>query len=266
MLVTPHNGELFLVAQNDHGILTGDLAETWGNAEFEALQPTGAMVTAARMHDIGWVAPDAEPLLNSETRRPTHVTEVDLNAHQGFYAEGVATVLAEDRYAGLLVGLHWTGLYRGRWGLGPAFDPERSRAAGLDRVVEEQEASWIGLRHQLIEQQSDRRRSVFEQRLWWNYDLLQALDLMSIFLCTAFAGTEMGVPAVPAAGGESRDVALVALDDETARFDPYPFATDRLELSISGRWIPDRDYDEQADLRAVVEAAEPVTRSWSIVP
>lgn len=267
MFVSSKDDQLLLVTQEDHAVLSGELAAHWGNDIFEPVQPHESMLTAARQHDVGWLEPDSVPLLDHTTGKPVHVTDVDLTAHQRFYAKGVAEVSAFDPYAGLVVSLHWTGLYRGRWGLGPSFDPARARAANLDRVVEDQEISWIKVREELRQRAEDGRRSHFEQRLWANYDLLQAFDLISIFLCTSFGGEEQTIPAVPRGPWQPSEAIVLRADtDRTVTVRPFPFDQPGLAVGVRGRWIADRRYATESELHETFVAAEPVQIEWRLEP
>ena len=117
MIITARNGSLFMVDQNEHGRLAGELCERWGNDDFAVPHPERGTRLAASMHDDGWRASDDAVRFNAKAGRPMHFLEIDLPDHVDLYRRGVEHALAADPYAGLLVSMHWTGLYRSRWGV-----------------------------------------------------------------------------------------------------------------------------------------------------
>lgn len=184
MIIRQRGDGLVLIEQNEHGRLAGELARAWGNGRFAAPTPLESVVTACARHDEGWRAGDAEPLFNAAEARPLHFTEIGLADHIALYREGVQTVAALDAYAGLMAGMHWTGLYNGRWGLPPR--PRESAEQNpredelRDAVVVEEERRWAAVKRTLIDHRE--RRAVWEAWLWHNYELLQAIDLLSLYV------------------------------------------------------------------------------------
>jgi len=279
MVLSRRNGGLRLIEQNEHGRVCGELCAHWGNAAFARPARPGSARIAAAMHDDGWREADAEPLFNADHGRPLSFLEIEMSEHVPLYRRGVERVARLDAYAGLLVSMHWTGLYRGRWGLqsGGVF---RSAGSGgeeslQDRAVAEQERSWIERKRDLMSQEP---RADFEIGLWHNYDVLQALDLLSLYACTAdlapaaVAGTERltdvlkeieappgprVIGSVPARPGAMRvDLVLTPLGDDAVVVDPYPFDQDNLELALSALTIPDRRYESADAMRAALAEAD----------
>ena len=46
--------EFFLITQDDHAHLAGELAKRFGNDRFTAPQPRESALTGVRLHDAGW--------------------------------------------------------------------------------------------------------------------------------------------------------------------------------------------------------------------
>jgi hypothetical protein len=97
--------EYFLIAQNDHAILAGQLAEHFGNHRFSQPEPRESVLTGVRMHDAGWPLHDDEPTLNKQ-HRPLDVFEVPRSIGLKVWAASADRAAAVDPYAGLLVSLH----------------------------------------------------------------------------------------------------------------------------------------------------------------
>ena len=284
MLIRRRDDELLLFQQVDHGTLTGEFVDLWGNDKFTLPKPLDQVRTAATYHDEGWRLPDSEVAFNEAEGRPLSFAEIDQRAHIPLYQRGVDEVLRRDEYAGLLVSTHWTGLYRGRWGLQPMpinwATSSRTPIEQLqDEAVAEQEHRWVDLKRQLV---GNGFRSDFEANLWYNFDLLQAWDLLSIYVCMNVhtpapegdqaqllgltlrsLDQEPGariIPNVPTAiGGERVDLELRAVEPGVIVVDPYPFDENEVELSIVATSIADRRYASQEDARSAVEKGEKLT-------
>lgn len=268
MIISEKGSTLVLVRQEDHGELAGELVRHWGNELFEAPQPRESAYFAARHHDRGWRSPDQGPLFDEEGQGPRNFLNLDFREHVRFYEDGVQQVIDEDPYAGLLVSMHWTGLYRGRWGmqgwLAPIHDEQK---AFLDEVVDGQERRWIELK-KLIWDRPQGSRPEFEARLWYNYQLLQCWDLLSLYVSRQkYLNEPYTLGPVPLRlGGESRKLVLQPREDGQVALDPYPFDTPGLVCSVVGREIPKRAYGSAEEVRAALEQAEEVVLRCTFVP
>jgi hypothetical protein len=279
MIITRRNGSLFLVDQNEHARLARDLCEHWGNERFAAPSPRDGALVAASLHDEGWRAADEEVRFNAEAGRPLHFLEIDIADHIAFYRRGVEAAIARDAYGGLLVSMHWTGLYRSRWGAqdGAIFVQEDTPVARLqNQCVAAEEQRWIELKRPLV---VGRRRSDFEAELWHNYELLQAHDVLSLYVCTGVfrpaddervavtstlkaldqtPGARVIAAVPPRTGSDRVDLRLTPVEAGVVTVDPYPFDEDALRVSAIARVIPDLQYASAQDARAAVAAAESV--------
>ncbi len=238
MIVVPTGAEAEIVTQVDHAVISGDLAAAWA----PPLHPS--LVTAARLHDVGWEEWERRPQPNPATGRPCNFLDVDVTEHLRFYRAGVQAVLAEDRGAGLLVSKHAAGIYTGRYGTQPALRLTRApEAQGLvDAFVAEQEALHDG------------------QVEWDDYVLLQVFDRLSLWLCRGDpAGQGRMEIALPGDG-----VLVVEPTAAGARLAPFPFAGDRLEIGVPVRTLP---LDSWTDAAALVDAfwAAPVVRRTAVL-
>src|SRR5690606_34949016 len=97
----------------------------------------------------------------------------------------------------------------------------------VDRFCDEEEARQAALAREL---------GVPDRERWTNYALLQVADLLSLHCALApldAGGADAGMTAedVPTADGGRCRVALEAVGPWRLRFDPYPFASDPLELT-----------------------------------
>ncbi|WP_028935760.1 DUF3891 family protein [Pseudonocardia spinosispora] len=280
MLITRRGADLVLVDQNEHGRLAGDLTLRWGNPDFDAPTRRDQVRLATARHDDGWLEADAEPLYNAEARRPLHFLEIPLEEHLPLYQRGVDRIYQEDPYAGLLVSMHWTGLYRNRWGLqegGVGIAPTRTPLDEIrEKHVAEEERRWTETKKSLV---TDGIRSDFEARLWHHYDLLQIWDLFSLYVSLAditpadtapvpLARTLKSVDQTPGPRviqrapsgvcGSRADIVLTPIRPGVVTVDPFPFDSD-VVASLDARVIPDRAYGDRTDVDTALADAERTT-------
>jgi Protein of unknown function (DUF3891) len=274
VLVTRRQGELWLITHPEHGRVAGELCRRWGNERFEPPAQHAALLTAATHHDDGWYELDGRPSFNTEEARPAHFLELPLEVTVPPYRRGVDSVYTRDGHAGALVSMHWAGLYHTRFGLHGGEPVGHPLAV---EVVAEQDHRRIAA----LREAWDGRglRSEFEHQTWYAYELLQALDLMSLAL--GLIDTEqaaMGdpvpvpstlarieqppgarsIPAVPVApGGPYVELTLRIGSPGIVVIDPYPFSEPSFELEVSAHRLPDHRYDSAEEAAGAYHAAEP---------
>jgi hypothetical protein len=264
VLVTRRGGRLALVTQPDHAAIAGTLARYWGNAEFATPLAREALICAAEHHDDGWLELDSRPMFNHQQRRPAHFVELALTDTVGPYTRGVESVYARDQHAGVLVSMHFSGFYTSRWGVDGGAPSENPLA--LD-VVATQEARWVPALREAWGYRG--RRSEFDAHNWHAYEILQAVDLLSLALClmdveqappsapidvanslatidqTAGPRLITGVPAAP--GGPYATLDATVAEAGAVQVEPYPFSEPEFELLIVVRELEDREYEGPED-------------------
>jgi len=270
MIVRPQDGELILIKQVDHSLLSGEFARHWGNEMFARAEPFESVVLASARHDEGWREEDDKPLYDAATKRPVHFRTIDVRAHVPLYRQGIERIIALDPYAGLLVSMHGTGIYQGRYGAGPIRMQTQTEDVRplMEAFVAEQEIRQAGLKRHLW--QPPRRRSSFERQVWTHFEWLQVWDLLSLFVCLSDLdrpGAEERLAPVPVAvGGRDVEMEVRAMGERRVTVAPYPFDVPVLDAAVPARAIPDRDYAGQEDLRAAVRQGRDVTIRCRIVP
>ncbi|MGO9882214.1 MAG: DUF3891 family protein [Solirubrobacteraceae bacterium] len=267
MLVIRRDGRLVLVTQPEHAAVAGTLARHWGSRQFTTPVAHEALICAAEHHDDGWFELDGRPMFNHQQQRPAHFIELPLTDTAAPYARGVESVYERDQHAGVLVSMHFSGFYTSRWGVDGG--PPSDNPLALD-VVATQEARWMRALRDVWGYRG--RRSEFEANNWHAYEILQAVDLMSLALCLMdverpsaehpvdvanslasidqVAGPRLitGVPGAP--GGPYATLQLTVTAPGALKVEPFPFAEPELALLIAVRELEDRRYagpDEAAD-------------------
>jgi hypothetical protein len=244
-------GGLLVIGQTDHSRLVGQLAAHWGNATFAPLKPYESMVRAATFHDYGWLRYETSPLLDPQTGEPYSFLKVPLTAARLEAYQWSLDWMAEiDRYAGLIVSMHRTGLWRGRYGAitHPGMYSLKHPSPEIEALIERNEA-W-----------QERERALHDpDNVWTNYHLLQVWDLLGLYFCCQAPYDEYVEP-VPtgypspaaagvAAGGSNGGVRLTLRPTGPRRvaFEPYPFDRRPCRIQLACRRLPQASF---ADLEA----------------
>ena len=253
-----------MIGQPAHAWVSGQLARAWGNAAFPAPVPREPFCLAAEQHDVGWAdadlaptaGPDGLPLSFMQQPRPAHVA---------IWRGAAGRLLAQSRYAALLVSLHGTSLYER---VDATAEPPDVAAAIHDYLAGER-ALQSALAAGLDPTEVDRNRR-----------LLLALDRLSLMLCHGRGTTLDDVPGArgpatirvePAAEGAAdpaaRDDRAVPPDAPTARFalEPWPFAAAAVVVGCEARRLEGSFGDDEA-LRAAFAAAPWVPLRWELSP
>ena len=254
-------GDGLLVGQPAHAWVSGQLARAWGNAAFPPPAPREPFCLAAEQHDVGWADVDLAPRAGPDGR-PLSFMEQPRPAHVAIWRDAARRLLAQSRYAALLVSLHGTSLYAR---VDPDAEPPDAAAAIRDYLAGERALqSQLAAGLDPAEVDSNRR-------------LLLALDRLSLMLCYERATTIDDVPSAsgpatlrlePAGedGGEPgpgvRDDRAVPPATAAARFtlDPWPFAADAVVVGCEARRLE----DPGGDLRAALAAAPWVPLRWQL--
>ena len=178
-------GEELVIGQPAHAWVSGQLARAWGNDAFPAPSPREPVCLAAEQHDVGWADADLAPLLD-DAGRPRSFLDVPRPAHLAIWRGAAHRLLAQSRYAALLVSLHGTSLYE-RWVDPDAHPPDVAEA--IRDYLTGQRGLQAELAAGLDAEEVDRNRR-----------LLLALDHLSLALCH---GRDAEIADVPGAGSAS---------------------------------------------------------------
>ena len=231
MIIHEGSGEgLTLIGQTDHSRFVGQLAAHWGNDDFAPLQPFESVVRAATYHDFGYLLWEPDPDLDPATGEPYQFRTQPFSQRQlDAYQWCIDWLRSVDPYSGLLVSMHRTGLWKGRYG---KIERQVNVARGVRPEVEEmieRNETW----------QAEERACHDEDEVWTNYQLLQVWDLLGLYFCCR-EPCEDSIAEAPISYGGKPGVRLDMhpVGGNRVAFDPYPFDQRPLRVQIGARQLP----------------------------
>lgn len=247
------DGSCIVSTQEDHAELSAQFAAHWGNQTFSKLRPYESMVFVTTYHDSGYREWEGSPPMNLEKGRPyahretvPHFESTELEA----YAKNVEWVRLHNRYAGLLVSMHRTGLWENRYN---AFTSPRGRVR--DRSPQVKAAK------QALESKQEEERAAlgagnpqFVAELWFNFRALQVFDLLSLYFCCdgyatddQFKGDLIAPVPISYGTSEETDLRLIPAGLNTVKVVPYPFDVSPLTVSVRARMLAPARFGSSRD-------------------
>lgn len=257
MIIQEQGDQLILIRQTDHAMLSGFFARALGNKLFSRPEPFESFCLAAAEHDNGWYEWEMLPRIDPKTFTPYNFMSIPTEEHIALYQRGIERLVRADRYAGLLVSMHCSGLY----------DRTRATMPGFSaKYVKSNESQLVAdfvqrLRLQQLRLKVDLRADPLmkpyadDKALSANLQRLEALDRLSLYFCLAPLDGST-IDAVPVNGnGSEADWDLQPVGNSFVTVKPYPFAKDPLEISILGRRVPKKPYGEENEFQKVLAQA-----------
>lgn len=257
MILQEQGDQLLVVRQTDHAILSGFFAREWGNEVFQRPEPFESFCLAASEHDNGWREWELAPQLDPKTRLPYSFMSIPTEEHVALYQRGIERVVKADRYAGLLVSLHCTGLYDRARATMPGFSAKYVKSTESHMVNDFlQRLKLQQLRLKVDLRVSPETKAFTEEKsLERNARLLEALDRLSLYFClnSLQDATIEGVPMNQE--GQEADWEVRSCGDGVVSVNPYPFRRGPLAVSILARRVPKRLYGDEGDFQRTLARA-----------
>jgi len=107
VLLVDHPDGKIAVAQPSHAWISGQLARAWGGD----VRPREEVCLAAEQHDIAWLEWERDPTYDPQTGYPYTFMSLDMPTKLAMWETGPDALLAQSRYAALLVSMHGSRLY-----------------------------------------------------------------------------------------------------------------------------------------------------------
>lgn len=257
MIIQEQGDQLILIRQTDHALLSGFFARALGNKLFHRPEPFESFCLAAAEHDNGWYEWEMLPQIDSKTFAPYNFMSIPTEEHIALYQRGIERVVRADRYAGLLVSMHCSGLYDRTRATMPGFSAKYVKSNESHLVADFTQRLRLQQLRLKVDLRADPAMKSFveDQALSANLQRLEALDRLSLYFCLAPLDGST-IDAVPVNGnGSEADWDLQPAGNNLVTLKPYPFGKDPLEISILARRVPKRPYGEENEFQKVLAQA-----------
>ncbi len=257
MILQEQGDQLIVIRQTDHAMLSGFFARALGNKLFSRPEPFESFCLAAAEHDNGWNEWELLPQIDPKTFTPYNFMSIPTEEHIALYQRGIERVVRADRYAGLLVSMHCSGLYDRTRATMPGFSAKYVKSNEAHLVTDFLQRLRLQQLRLKVDLRADPTMKAFadDHALQANLQRLEALDRLSLYFCLAPLDGST-IDAVPVNGnGSEADWDLQPAGNGFVTVKPYPFAKDPLEISILARRVPRRPYTEEVEFQKILAQA-----------
>ncbi len=242
-----------LITQVDHAHLAWQLAEHWVEPISASPTANADLLAAIRCHDDGWAAWERHPKVDPESGHPIDFTEMNQLEAIGIWQASIAVGARESPFTAWLVSRHFEELLRrSHWAESKDEQVVHNGEAFLHSQVESQH-KW------LTQWQASQPSLHTEAVAAAGLTLLQHFDLLSLWFCCSEKEQLLRLE-MPSGG----TLNLEPQPHHRVGIRPWRADTDPYELSIAGRVVPQRHYNDDQELANA--ASEPATIRWTLVP
>lgn len=275
-MIRRREGDRFwLVTQHDHARLSAALASQIGGDALATPTQGWHSVLGIALHDCGWPVHDDEPTLNQQGE-PSDVFETPPEWALRVWETGAARAEATaPRYAALLVSLHVMSLCDNAV-RSPAHSLDNRQKFAVGRFLNDQAARQLRLREKLasthglhtdlplhmglVMRDGPGGDDPAEQRLIYDFRLLQAMDLLSLCLTrTPMPANRLGpLPGSP--GGRNVSINVDRRDGFHFELEPWPFRPENLVFAVPYRDLPAAAFESTDAFRS--DYAASAQRRW----
>ena len=277
-MIRREEGEHFLlIAQHDHALIAGELAEHFGNADFAPPEPREPALRGVRLHDCGWPTHDDQPTVNKDGK-PLDVFETPREIALPVWTASVEKAAAADPYAGLLVSLHvlslsvfastQTSFEHEKFDLEQPAD-RFAVAKFQQREIERQDDLRVklGLRTEkaALHKQPKEVAQKKEDQLTFNFRMLQAMDVISLAACCTKPPSRQTQDVMPRPGAAPLRLNLSRRANDVL-VHPWPFDQPQVVLMIPVCRIRAKAYASHDELRAAVSAGSSEVLTCIVMP
>ena len=243
------DNKLILIGQTDHSRFVGQLAAHWGNEDFAVPKPYVSMVRAATFHDYGWLRYETNPQIHPESGEPYQFLQVPLGTTQlEAYQWSLDWLAGIDRYAGLIINMHRTGLWKNRYGT--IAHPDGYNLRELNVEVRD----FI----QLNEDWQEMERAASDSgELWINYRLMQVWDLLGLYFCCQDPYEDYVEP-VPTSYSDKKGIRLTMKPAGPGHvtFEPYPFNVRPCRVQLAFKRLSKGSFEDLEEFHRAYFQAE----------
>jgi len=231
----------FLINQNDHAALSGEIMTFWGNSTFSIPDPREEVLFAIRNHDNGWLEWDSTPKIYPVSSYPMNFMEMDFQDQEEIWRRCFRRYSLEHPYASALIALHFSRFNQ------KIIDKNHGNRGAQRLKTEMNEYIQNSLKINL----SNETNNQLPNRDKVNLRLVQVGDIISLALCHGWE--EIEIDDVPLSyNGKSLKLRLESRDGRCFRLTPYPFSKPLLHLEVRGRKLSQKTFRCDEELRQML--------------
>ncbi len=282
MIRREEKGKYFLIRQDDHATLAGELARRIGAEPFVSILSLDPAVgqkalTAVAMHDAGWPIHDDAPTLNNRLA-PRDVFESKHDVSMAVWADSGDLASAVDPYAGLLVSLHSLSL--SAFALSEVMAHVSRKAVAYTR----EQFDLNRFQHNEIERQTELRQQLGlatdlplnyglsapgvdgrEDLLAYHFRVLQGMDRISLAMCCTKSPFDF-IELSPQPGQGLTRVRLKRSGDRTLQVSPWIFDQPTLSLSVPAKVVAVQQFKTDSAFQEAYRVAPTESLELAIEP
>ncbi len=240
-----------LISQIEHAHLAAALAESWGAPPFDPLPGGDELQRAIYHHDDGWAQWDARPEVD-DAGRPVEFTEMRTRDALDIWRKSIASSEKLGQLAPYVVSGHFCALIKPS----DAQRREPESAALAAKFLQEQQerqtdwlAAWL----------ESNPRSHLAETAACAVESLRFFDRLSLWLSCAPRSQPSSF--VPPQGPK---LEFAPKSTEIIEVSPWPWRVKRLQLSIQGRLVPAKPFDNAESLTA--SKSRDANLTWRLTP
>lgn len=228
----------FLINQHDHGALSGQIMNYWGNEAFEPPDPRDEVLFAVTEHDNGWREWDSSPKINGQTLYPMNFMEMDFPDQKTIWTSSFRRFSEYHPYASALIALHFRVFNQKVIDKKEGGDQTKKLNFEMNKFI----TSSLNLEF------SDSGRLRLPRKAEINLRLVQVGDIISLALCHGWLAIDIDEAPLNYKG-TTLNLKLKSSDGKNYIINPYPFSEDQLRFQIVGRKLSQKQFTTDDELR-----------------
>ena len=233
--------EHFVITMDEHTAFAAQLAECFGNDQFEPVEPRALMLDVIAHHDAGWRPIDAAALRDAATGLPYHLVKTPFASIVESSTASPDFNRATHAYCELISSMHCWGLYNGRFGMSDKVlldNLANENRAIADVMLDAEHARQLRLRAELAAN-PETAAWVDEAHLFQNYKQLQFFDTLALYFNCMPEGARQSerFVQVPLTASTDTTVTVTPVAPGVYGFAPFPFNRDGVEVTFNGRYL-----------------------------
>jgi hypothetical protein len=253
-------GELLCIHQTTHALMAAELCRHWGNRDFAHPEPPAPVMLGIAQHDNGWYEWELYPKLRADGYPQDFIHETDLLAKLHLWQRGIDRLYAQHPYAALLLSRHAVTLYEADL---QRPIPDKARHATQEFI--DQQATLVATVRRRFAGDPQWQQALTDESIDAHTWLLKFGDSASLQVLLPW-DAERTLARCPVDFRGGYTAIQLRHEEQTIRFDPWPFGVDGFEVACHGKLLRQRTFATEADYHAALAEAPYRQLNWQVVP